>query len=178
MTSYIPKSTSPTKRALVIGNNNYDRSVAKLRHCVNDADDLSTLLNKIGFKVTTQHNLTNQELIEIVYDFAKTIVDGDLVMFYFAGHGYSVDSENYLISVDDINIETDGEVEDYAFKVNRVIDRLAKRNKSYVSIFILDCCRPYWPAKTPRKPGSYGSIISFVKMQLVYFQVIKVEVSI
>ncbi|CAF3862573.1 unnamed protein product, partial [Rotaria sp. Silwood1] len=104
------------KRALVIGNNNYSRPDSKLRHCINDANDLSKLLEKISFKVTTHHDLTNEQMVKAIRDFGNTIVDGDLVMFYFSGHGYQVKDKNYLMPVDDAKIETDEDVEDYAFE--------------------------------------------------------------
>ncbi|CAF3937117.1 unnamed protein product, partial [Rotaria sp. Silwood1] len=66
------------KRALVIGNNNYSRPDSKLRHCINDANDLSKLLEKISFKVTTHHDLTNEQMVKAIRDFGNTIVDGDL----------------------------------------------------------------------------------------------------
>ncbi|CAF3886929.1 unnamed protein product [Rotaria sp. Silwood1] len=42
------------KRALIIGNNNYSQPESKLRHCINDANDLSKLLSAINFEVTTE----------------------------------------------------------------------------------------------------------------------------
>ncbi|CAF3991946.1 unnamed protein product, partial [Rotaria sp. Silwood1] len=144
------------KRALVIGNNNYSRPDSKLRHCINDANDLSKLLEKISFKVTTHHDLTNEQMVKAIRDFGNTIVDGDLVMFYFSGHGYQVKDKNYLMPVDDAKIETDEDVEDYAFEVDKTLERLANRNQSYVTIFILDCCRQYWPTQTPKIRGDLG----------------------
>lgn len=96
MANINPNSVSHPKRSLVIGNNTYSRTKARLHHYIHDADDLSMLLNAIGFRVKTHHDLTNQQLIETVYDFSKTIVDGDLVLFYLTGHAYAIDGENYF----------------------------------------------------------------------------------
>ncbi|CAF4017200.1 unnamed protein product, partial [Rotaria sordida] len=87
-------SSSRRKRALVIGNNNYSRSESKLRHCINDANDLTALLEKISFIVTTHHDLTNAQTVKAIRDFQNTIADGDLVMFYFSGHGYQVNGDS------------------------------------------------------------------------------------
>ncbi|CAF4037331.1 unnamed protein product [Rotaria sp. Silwood1] len=142
------------KRALIIGNNNYSRPESKLRHCINDADDLCKLLKTMNFEVTTYHDLTDGQMTEYIRDFQNTIINGDLVIFYFSGHGYQVNGKNYLMPVDDAQIETDEDVEDKAFEVDRTLDRLAKRNPSYVTIFILDCCRQYWPTQTPKTRGN------------------------
>ncbi|CAF0981135.1 unnamed protein product [Rotaria sordida] len=149
-------SYSCRKRALIIGNNNYSRLESKLRHCINDAHDLSELLKTISFTVTTCHDLTNEETVAVIRDFRNTIVDGDLVMVYFSGHGYQVNGRNYLMPIDDDKIETDEDVEDYAFEVEKTLERLASRNSSYVTIFILDCCRQYWPKKAAKTKGDMG----------------------
>lgn len=84
---------SRRKLALIIGNNNYNRRESQLRHCINDANDLSNLLQAISFNVTTGYNLTNAEMISTLNSFSKTIHDGDLVLFYFSGHGYQVNGK-------------------------------------------------------------------------------------
>jgi uncharacterized caspase-like protein len=153
MASSYPSSSSRRKLALVIGNNNYSREESKLRHCINDASDLSDLLKSIHFNVTTHFDLTNAGMVSNIIAFKKTIIDGDLVLFYFSGHGYQVKDKNYLMPVDDDKIETEEDVEDYAVCVETTIDRLAKTNRSHVTMFILDCCRKYWPKNMPKTKG-------------------------
>jgi uncharacterized caspase-like protein len=92
-------------------------------------------------------------MVSNINAFKKTIIDGDLVLFYFSGHGYQVKDKNYLMPVDDDKIETEEDVEDYAICVETTIDRLAKTNRSYVTMFILDCCRKYWPKNMPEIKG-------------------------
>lgn len=56
--------------------------------------------------------------------------------------------------IDDGNIETEDDVEDYAISAERTIDRFAAKNSSYVTVFILDCCRKYWPKGIPKTKGT------------------------
>ncbi|CAF0840423.1 unnamed protein product [Adineta steineri] len=138
------------KLALIIGNNNYSRPESKLRHCINDANDLSDVLTNIRFHVTTKLDLSNSQMVSTINSFSKTINDGDLVLFYFSGHGYQIKGTNYLMPVDDGQIETEDDVEDFAVPVERTIKRLAEKTPSFVTVFILDCCRLYWPKQSPK----------------------------
>jgi uncharacterized caspase-like protein len=151
MASYDGDSSRRRKLALVIGNGNYSRPSNRLTHSINNAIDVSDLLNRINFNVTTYTD-ANTEMKEMIVDFAKTIKPDDLILFYFSGHGYQVQGKNYLIPVDDDEIKTKRNIEDIAINVERTIERLVEKNPSYVTIFILDCCRPY-VLKNPRTPN-------------------------
>jgi uncharacterized caspase-like protein len=146
------KNPTPRRKlALIIGNNNYSRPSNRLNQSINNANDLNDLLKSINFNVT-MYTDGNAEMMLKITNFAKTIKDGDLVLFYFSGHGYQVKDKNYLIPVDDAEIESDKDVEDIAINVERTFERLVERNPSYVTIFILDCCRPYL-LKNARAPN-------------------------
>ena len=75
------------KLALVIGNENYSRFENRLRHHVNDASDISVALRNIKF------NLTYLQMLSTIKNFSQTIVDDDLVLFYFSGHGYQINDK-------------------------------------------------------------------------------------
>lgn len=140
-----------SKRALIIGNNNYSRSENRLHHCTDSADDLTILLSEMDFNVKTHHNLDHRELLNAVTEFSETIADGDVALFYFAGHTYAIEDEKYFIPVDDGRIETNRDVEDCALKATNVVKRLVGRNEANMTILVLDCCRRYRLPKTPRK---------------------------
>jgi uncharacterized caspase-like protein len=73
--------------ALVIGIGQY-KNGKKLNSAKNDAYDMSYKLKSIGF-ITDGPNidLTYQELKEALSKFKSSIQPGDIVLFYFAGHG-------------------------------------------------------------------------------------------
>jgi uncharacterized caspase-like protein len=111
------------------------------------------VLEKIKFKVTIERDLTDEKMVSAIHSFFRTIHDGDLVLFYFSGHGYQVGAENYLMPIDDTKIETEEDVESFGTPVEHTIKRFAKKNPSYVTIFILDCCRVYWPKNIEKTRG-------------------------
>lgn len=144
MARSIHDSSDRRKLALIIGNDNYQRKENRLRTSISGADSLSDLLRTINFKVHTVSNLDKHRMVTEIIDFSKTINDGDLLLVYFSGHGYQVNGQNYLIPIDDERIETNRDVENFGVNVeSTLLTRFLKKNPSYVTILILDCCRPY-----------------------------------
>jgi uncharacterized caspase-like protein len=143
MASSLQGSSDHRKLAFIIGNGDYRQTENRLSHSVNNAKELSNLLKTIDFHVKTVSNLTKNQMATELIDFLKMINDGDLICFYFSGHSYSIKDKNYLIPVDDDRIESNRDVEDFAITVESILSRLVKKNQSYVTILILDCCRPY-----------------------------------
>ncbi|CAM4832695.1 unnamed protein product [Rotaria magnacalcarata] len=151
-------SRSHRKIALIIGNQHYIRSEDRLRHCINDADDLSNVLRNIKFQVKTAHDLTKSQMVSTISAFSETIVDGDLVMFYFSGHGYHINGRTYLAHVDDDLIKSDEDVEDYCTCVERTLHQLRQKSRSFVTVFILDCCRVHYPENKKQRKAKLEDI--------------------
>jgi hypothetical protein len=143
MASSHVNSARHRKLALIIGNGNYNRSENRLNHSIENVRVLSDSLKAIGFKVTTACDLKKHEMTTTIIDFSKTVGAGDLVFFYFSGHGYQVKGKNYLIPVGDAQIERNRDFDDFAINFERILERLVERNSSYVNVFILDCCGTY-----------------------------------
>ena len=150
MASSTQDTTDRRKLALIIANDEYQQQANRLSDCVNNARELSKKLKAINFNVQSVYNLRSHQMTEEIIDFSRTIRDGDLVFFYFSGHGYQVDEKNYMMAVDDDRIEKDRDVVDFGTNVDNMFSRLAKKNPSYVTVFILDCCRPYALASRSR----------------------------
>ncbi|CAF4926200.1 unnamed protein product, partial [Rotaria sp. Silwood1] len=75
------------KLALVIGIDDY-KSGSKLKNTINDANDMSSELKRIGFTTGgPKLNLTCEQMKITIADFERSIEEGDMVLFYFAGHG-------------------------------------------------------------------------------------------
>jgi uncharacterized caspase-like protein len=135
--------TSRRKLALIIGNDDYSQPCNKLDQCTNNISDLNDLLETINFDVSPYCNLTRRQMKSRVTEFSKKINNGDLIFFYFSGHGYQCDNKNYLIPVDDEGIEIDKDAEDFATNFKRILEELVIKDRTYVAIFILDCWKPY-----------------------------------
>ena len=130
------------KLALIIGNDNYRKSTNGLNHSIKNVNSLHRAVKKIGFEVEV-HRDPHTQLMELIGNFVQKVKDGDLVLFYYSGHGCQVNGKNFLIPVDDTSIETEMDIEDIACNVNHVLDRLVEKNPSYITLVILDCCIPY-----------------------------------
>ncbi len=74
--------------ALVIGINNYDLNLGKLDTPINDANVISSLLNKkYNFKVKTLHDPSREEIIQSIEWYRNNLSFTDNLLIYYAGHG-------------------------------------------------------------------------------------------
>ena len=130
-----------SRRALVIGNNKYYNS--PLNNCVNDANDVTEKLLAMNFNVQLGLNCNYQQMRSMMHTFSNSITNQDLVLFYFAGHVLQYKENNYLLPVDaDNNIKQEESIEFHAINAQEVLRCLSSKT-SFLSIFILDCCRTY-----------------------------------
>lgn len=129
------------KIALVIGNDAYEE-VAPLQKAVNDADAISKRLTEIGFEVITAKNIGRRAMSRAVLEFEKSIQKDDLTLFYYAGHGFSVSGQDFLLPVDipQAGPGDEGLVRDEAFMTNDLADRFLRAGAK-TAILILDACR-------------------------------------
>ncbi|CAF3782102.1 unnamed protein product [Rotaria sp. Silwood1] len=75
------------KLALVIGIDNY-KSGKILKTAIKDACDMSSKLESIGFTTNgPKLDLTCEQMEHAVVEFKHSIEEGDMALFYFAGHG-------------------------------------------------------------------------------------------
>ncbi|MBN8978754.1 MAG: caspase family protein [Rhizobiales bacterium] len=127
--------------ALVVGNNDY-RNVPKLQKAVNDARAMGDTLKKLGFEVMVAENQTRQGFAESLLAFDNTVEQGDTAFFFFAGHGFEIAGQNYLLPTD-IPAATAGQeelVRDSSILADRVIERLQNRG-ARTAILVFDACR-------------------------------------
>jgi hypothetical protein len=127
--------------ALVIGNNDY-RNVPKLQKAVNDARTMGDTLKQLGFSVMVAENQTRQAFSQTLLQFDATIQPGDTAFFFFAGHGFEIAGQNYLLPID-VPAATEGQeelVRDASILADRVVSRLQNRG-ARSSILVFDACR-------------------------------------
>ena len=81
------KTRPKRKLALVIGIGNYTDG-RNLPNAINDAQDVTAALKRMNFIIKdAQLDLNYREMKLAITDFECSIERGDLVLFYFAGHG-------------------------------------------------------------------------------------------
>lgn len=85
--------------AFVIGNNDYFEG-AQLKCAVNDASEIAKIFRRLGYDVREELNIKSEDCSRILTDFEDQIKDYDASIFYFAGHGFELEGENYLIPID------------------------------------------------------------------------------
>jgi uncharacterized caspase-like protein len=141
MSSTLPSAVSlpTTKRALLIGNNEYKKAPS-LICCVNDAHDLKDKLRSINFKVTMGINLPFKEMGEMIDQFVGEICKGDLIVFFFAGHGSRGNGQDYFLPTDDEKLSNSNNLRFYAISAQATLQHIMDKRPS-ATVFLLDCCR-------------------------------------
>lgn len=130
--------TPPERRvALVIGNSSY-RNAPVLPNTVNDARDMVVALRKVGFEVVDGLDLDKRGMDTALTRFARLAQDADAAMFYYAGHGFQFNGENYLVPIE-AKIEDEVGVQYETTRLNDVVTALNYARG--VKIMVLDACR-------------------------------------
>jgi TPR repeat protein/uncharacterized protein (UPF0335 family) len=100
-------SRAETRRAFLIGIERYsDGFIQRLDRTVNDAKDLAKDLEEVGFdkkNIKVVADLKGRDAFEKEFSaFLKTVESGDIVFFFFSGHGFGVEADqtNYLLFTD------------------------------------------------------------------------------
>lgn len=126
-----------TKVALVIGNSNYT-SADTLKNPANDAAVVKAALSSIGFNVVLKQDVTEQEFLNALRDFAREASKADIALFYFAGHGVQFQGQNYFLPVDTHLTDTN-DIYFNSVAMDPVLAATSKARKT--KILVLDACR-------------------------------------
>ena len=92
----IPASAAP-RVALVIGNAAYAHAPA-LANPLNDAADVGTALERLGFAVTRLENVGDAEMRCGLKKFRRAASASEVAVVFYAGHGIEVDGRNFFSS--------------------------------------------------------------------------------
>jgi hypothetical protein len=139
--SQLPVAGTARRIALVIGNGDYQHAdnLPKLANPTNDAEDIAAALRGFGFEVIERKNLTLEAMNQTVAEFGSRIGGSEAALFYFAGHGIQVKSQNYLMPVD-AKIDSEAAVPYKGVNVNQILDEM-ENGRSAANIVMLDACR-------------------------------------
>ena len=144
--------------ALVIGNNDY-KNVPKLQKAVNDARTMGDTLKQLGFSVMVAENQNRQAFSETLLAFDKAVEPGDTAFFFYAGHGFEIAGQNFLLPTD-VPAASEGQeelVRDASVLADRIIERLQNK-KARTAILVFDACRnnPFERSGTRAVAGGGG----------------------
>jgi len=99
-------------------------------------------LRQLGFTVMIAENQNRQAFSQTLLAFEKSVDVGDTAFFFFAGHGFEIDGQNFLLPTD-VPAAREGQeelVRDASVLADHIIERLHKR-KVRTSILVFDACR-------------------------------------
>jgi hypothetical protein len=144
--------------ALVIGNNDY-KNVPKLQKAVNDARTMGDTLKQLGFSVMVAENQTRQAFSQTLLAFDAAVDPGDTAFFFYAGHGFEIAGQNFLLPTD-VPAASEGQeelVRDASVLADRIIERLQNK-KARTAILVFDACRnnPFERSGTRAVAGGGG----------------------
>ena len=153
-----PPAHAEKRVALVVGNNDY-RYVPKLQKAVNDARTMGDTLKQLGFTVMMAENQNRQAFSETLLAFDRAVGPGDTAFFFYAGHGFEIAGQNFLLPTD-VPAATEGQeelVRDASVLADRVIERLQNK-KVRTAILVFDACRnnPFERSGTRAVAGGGG----------------------
>ena len=140
LTAFAQQET-PNRFALVIGVQNYV-SVPALRHSLNDAADMASVLKSKGFKVDALYDpKSKKEIRDAVTRYYNLMRNqtGAVGIIYYAGHGTQYEGENYLIPAS-ANLQIPGDMDEQCVKMNSFMSVLNSSNNN-LNIFLIDACR-------------------------------------
>jgi len=85
-------TTKPTRRALLIGINDYPDPANRLEGCVNDVYLVSSVIQESGFapediRIVLNDRATTQGIMERLHWLLDGVRDGDQRMLFYSGHG-------------------------------------------------------------------------------------------
>jgi hypothetical protein len=123
--------------ALVIGNGAY-KNVPALPNPPNDAADVASAFERLGFAVQQLPNADFDTMRRGLIDFGRRARGADIVAIFFAGHGMEMGGENWLIPTD-AELKSDTDVENEAISLRSVI--LQVSGATTLGLVILDACR-------------------------------------
>jgi hypothetical protein len=132
-----PPVQAQTRVALVIGNSAY-RHVPVLPNTRNDAGDVATSFERLGFAVQRVDDGGFDAMRRALLEFSRKARDAEMAVVFFAGHGMEVGGENWLIPVD-AELKTDLDAEQEAISLKAVM--LTVSAASRLGLVVLDACR-------------------------------------
>lgn len=124
--------------ALVVGNGAY-RSAVALPNPPNDAADMAAALRELNFEVILASNVDKAAFDAKLRDFAKTLRDARMALFYYAGHGMQVAGKNYAVPVD-ARLEGAADLPVETVDIDQVLS-VMQADPNRVNLVFLDACR-------------------------------------
>lgn len=141
--------------AIIIGNNDYP-DPDKLTNAIADARAMCDVFQRLGYQTISFFNFRQADIPDIMETIEKELPRYDASICYYAGHGFQVDGENYLPSIDcQISYAGKHQLRYDSILLSELLDLYRPHGKK-TNIVILDACRV--------RPANRGGADSFAPM--------------
>lgn len=131
--------------ALVIGVGKYDQLPKQLAKAVPDAEAVEAALKAMGFQVLLRKDPTYSEAMAAWDETLDRTKKNGVTLFYFAGHGFELSGQNYLLPRDAPQplAQQDGPLRKGSIELQKLIGDLGRKQveEDAIGIFIVDACR-------------------------------------
>ena len=139
----------------MIGNGAYQNAI-HLDNAAFDARAVADSFRKLGFQVVDGYDLDIDQMRSKVSEFSAALSDSKSAVIYYAGHGISVDEENYLVPTD-IVLKSPTDLDLNAISVSLLLKQMKRDDR--VNIVILDACRDNPFAAVLAKQKTRGLVV-------------------
>ncbi|GMT15614.1 hypothetical protein PFISCL1PPCAC_6911, partial [Pristionchus fissidentatus] len=128
------------KVALIISNCAYQHLPSLITpHC--DAEALAQSLQELNFKTVTLADLTLSEMRFMIGEYKKLLGNDVYAVLYFAGHGFEVNGQCYLLPVE---APLEAHAPEHSLSMDWVLASLVNCSPA-LHLILLDVCRKYIP---------------------------------
>ena len=137
------RNTTLQPRALLIGNSEY-AFVRKLKGVQADENAMGEALRASdawalsGDRLETKHDLGKAELAPTVEAFFQSALEGETLLFYFAGHGHTEGNDGFLLPQD---YRPGTSMRESGALSSSVLWKAARNSRAAQIVIILDACR-------------------------------------
>jgi formylglycine-generating enzyme required for sulfatase activity len=138
-------ANAESRYALLLANQNYPTAqkdlniFGELETPVREMREFAKVLRDYNFEVTEIADANLDDMSVAINRFTRKLQQGDVGLFYYAGHGVQVEGNNYLIPVNKKFADA-VEVKNGAYLAQNAIDKLSG-SSARVKLVFLDSCR-------------------------------------
>jgi len=100
---------------------------------------MKNVLERKSFQVSEKIDANRGEMIKAIKDFGESLNDGDIVLFYFSGHGSSSKDGCHFLLPNDYEGD-DSTIKEFSVDYTALMKLIIKKNLSY-KLILFDCCR-------------------------------------
>lgn len=133
--------------AIVIGNSNYYEG-SELPNAINDSSAIKSVFERLGYEVHYFEDMKDKDCMTILKTLDAKIGDFDANIFYYSGHGFEQEGENYLPSTECQvrEVQSKYDLLQNSISLNELMEIYSK-HPNKINIVILDACRIRFPQR-------------------------------